>query len=145
MTWTRATTLAILALAIPGCGGSSPTAPAPPVHETFTDDFVSPDAGGNGLRFPLSVTRGGILAVNVSWVVLAPGTGANGASAPGLVTFLSGDLVGDNLAFPTGGPSSTPPVGFSARVAPGDYAIVVFNSYPCGGCGIRVTVDVTHP
>ncbi len=145
MTWTKATTLAILAIAIPGCGGSSPTAPAPPVHETFTNDFVSPDAGGNGLGFPLSLTRGGILTVSVSWAVLSPGTGPYGASAPGLSTALDGILVGDNPGFPSGGPSSTPPVGFSVRVAPGDYTIVVFNSYLCGGCVIRATVDVTHP
>jgi hypothetical protein len=157
MTWTRATTLIILGLIAPGCGGSNPAAPSPPVHETFTGDFTSPDTGGNGIGFPLSLTRGGSLTVSVSWVVLAPGTGTYGASAPGLSTYLAGNLVGnivpddvgDNIAqaegLPIGGPSATPPVGFAVQVAPGEYTIVVFNSYLCGGCVTRVTVDVSHP
>jgi len=157
MTWTRAITLVTLGLAVPGCGSSNPSAPTPLVHETFTGDFTSPDDGNNGIGFPISITRGGPLTVNASWIVLTPGTGAYGASPPGLSAYLAGNIVGniitddvgdnvaDTVGLPIGGPSQIPPVGFSVQVAPGDYTIVVFNSYLCGGCVTRVTVDVTHP
>ena len=138
----------VLASACPGCGGgtgsSSGSEPS-----TFSGTVVVVEGGG---AFKVDVDADfrsdGTVKAELTWAVVAAGSGRFGSQAPRLTLAIFRECIGWDCP-PEGasaGPSPQGPLAATASVnTASHYVIRIGHEGSCGGCRIEYTLRVMHP
>jgi len=133
----------ILCLTVAGCGVVGPS--DSPEHSSISGSAVVGDEGGFSVDVEGNFRKEGMLHAELSWTVVAPGSGRFGAQTPRLGLLLDRDcsmcpVVSED------GPANQCPLSLSGPVETSwRYLVRIVNSRLCGGCRIEYRLEVTHP
>lgn len=120
-------------------GGGGPT--------TFSGEVVVADAFGSLVEVEGEFRDDGRLRADLTWRVVAPGTGAFGSQRPGLLLEFFRSCPGFQCpGYASAGPATEPPLSVAGDVHPTSlYVVRITRRASCGGCRIEYTLRIEHP
>jgi hypothetical protein len=112
---------------------------------------VVDDVPGSAFGFRIEVEGefrdDGRLQADLTWRVVAPGTGTFGSQRPGILLEFFRSCPGWQCpGYASAGPATEPPLSVAGDVHPASlYVVRIARRVSCGGCRIEYTLRIEHP